>query len=206
MRGSLSSQSYFVYFWLRWVFIAVGRLFSSCGKWGLLSSFSAWLLIAVASLVAQLVKNLPAVLPSDRDLFPLTFSCRFSPGLLLLGKTLESPLDCKEIQPVHSKGNQSWVFFGRNDAKAETPVLWPPHVKSCKLEAVLPWFLRSLPFRHVSVQGGPQVKSCRHSVACLKSQSLFPQENQEASRVEGPGSPSAQWGGVMFEQIGRAHV
>ena len=45
-------------------------------------------------------------------------------------KTLESPLDCKEIQPVHSKGDQTWVFFGRNDAKAETPVLWPPHVKS----------------------------------------------------------------------------
>ena len=45
-------------------------------------------------------------------------------------KTLESPLDCKEIQPVHSKGDQSWVFFGRNDAKAETLILWPPHVKS----------------------------------------------------------------------------
>ena len=45
-------------------------------------------------------------------------------------KTPESPLDCKEIQPVHPKGDQSWVFFGRNDAKAETPVLWPPHVKS----------------------------------------------------------------------------
>ena len=41
-----------------------------------------------------------------------------------------SPLDYKEIQPVHSKGDQSWVFFGRNDAKAETPVLWPPHAKS----------------------------------------------------------------------------
>ena len=39
-------------------------------------------------------------------------------------------LDCKEMQPVHSKGDQSWVFFGRNDAKAETPVLWPPHAKS----------------------------------------------------------------------------
>jgi len=47
-----------------------------------------------------------------------------------LEKTLESPLDCKEIQPVHSKGDQSWVFFGRTDAKAETPVLWPPHAKS----------------------------------------------------------------------------
>ena len=49
---------------------------------------------------------------------------------VVLEKTLESPLDCKEIQSVHSKGNQSWMFFGRNDAKAETPVLWPPHVKS----------------------------------------------------------------------------
>ena len=49
---------------------------------------------------------------------------------VVLEKTLESPLDCKEIQPVHSKGNQSWVFFGRNDAKAETAVLWPPHAKS----------------------------------------------------------------------------
>ena len=45
-------------------------------------------------------------------------------------KTLESPLDCKEIQPVHSKGDQSWVFIGRTDAEAETPILWPPHVKS----------------------------------------------------------------------------
>ena len=47
-----------------------------------------------------------------------------------LEKTLVSSLDCKEIQPVHSKGNQPWVFFGRNDAKAETPVLWQPHAKS----------------------------------------------------------------------------
>ena len=45
-------------------------------------------------------------------------------------RSLESPLDCKEIQPVHSKGDQSWVFFGRKDAKAETPILWPPHAKS----------------------------------------------------------------------------
>ena len=49
---------------------------------------------------------------------------------VVLEKTLESPLDCKEIQPVHSEGDQSWVFFGRNDAKAETPVLWPPHARS----------------------------------------------------------------------------
>ena len=44
----------------------------------------------------------------------------------MLEKTLESPLDCKEIQPLHSKADQSWVFFGRTDAEAETPILWPP--------------------------------------------------------------------------------
>ena len=49
---------------------------------------------------------------------------------VVLEKTLESPLDCKEIQPVHSEGDQPWDFLGRNDAKAETPILWPPHVKS----------------------------------------------------------------------------
>ena len=49
---------------------------------------------------------------------------------VVLEKTPESPLDCKEIQPVHSEGDQSWVFFVRNDAKAEVPVLWPPHAKS----------------------------------------------------------------------------
>ena len=49
---------------------------------------------------------------------------------VVLEKTLASPLDCKEIQPVHSEGDQPWDFFGRNDAKAETPVLWPPHAKS----------------------------------------------------------------------------
>ena len=49
---------------------------------------------------------------------------------VVLEKTLESPLDCKEIQPVHSEGDQSWVFFERTDAKAESPVLWPPHAKS----------------------------------------------------------------------------
>ena len=48
----------------------------------------------------------------------------------MLEKTLESPLDCKEIQPVHSEGDQPWDFFGRTDAKAEAPILWPPHSKS----------------------------------------------------------------------------
>ena len=49
---------------------------------------------------------------------------------MVLEKTLESPLDCKETQPVHCKGDQPWVFIRRTDAEAETPVLWPPHVKS----------------------------------------------------------------------------
>ena len=49
----------------------------------------------------------------------------------MLEKTLESPLDCKEIQPVHSKEDQSWVFIGRTDAKSETPILWLPDAKSC---------------------------------------------------------------------------
>ena len=48
----------------------------------------------------------------------------------VLEKTLESPLDCKEIQPVHPEGDQSWVFIGRTDVEAETPILWPPHAKS----------------------------------------------------------------------------
>ena len=53
---------------------------------------------------------------------------------VVLEKTLESPLDCKEIQPVHPKGDQSWMFIGRTDAEAETPILWPPHVKSWLIE------------------------------------------------------------------------
>ena len=48
----------------------------------------------------------------------------------MLEKTLESPLDCKEIHPVHPKGDQSWVFIGRSDAEAEIPILWPPDAKS----------------------------------------------------------------------------
>ena len=49
---------------------------------------------------------------------------------VVLEKTLESPLDCKEIQPVHPKGDQSWVFIGKTDVEAETPVLWPPDAKN----------------------------------------------------------------------------
>ena len=49
---------------------------------------------------------------------------------MVLEKTLESPLDCKEIQPVHPKGDQSWVFIGRADVEAESPILWPPDVEA----------------------------------------------------------------------------
>ena len=52
----------------------------------------------------------------------------------MLEKTLESPLDCKEIQPIHPKGNQSWIFIGRTDAEAETPILWPPDEKNWLVE------------------------------------------------------------------------
>ena len=57
---------------------------------------------------------------------------------MVLEKTLESPLDCKEIQPVHPKGDQSWLFIGRTDAEADTPILWPPHAKS--------WLIRKDPY------------------------------------------------------------
>ena len=56
---------------------------------------------------------------------------------VVLEKLLEIPLDCKKIQPVHPKGNQSWVFIGRTDAEVETPILWPPHAKS--------WLIRKDP-------------------------------------------------------------
>ena len=55
----------------------------------------------------------------------------------MLETTLESPLDCKEIQLVHPKGNQSWIFIGKTDAEAETPILWPPDVKNWLMENTL---------------------------------------------------------------------
>ena len=65
-----------------------------------------------------------------RIAFLFFFIFRIDALTVVLEKTLESPLDCKEIQPVHSEGDQPWDLFGRNDAKGETPVLWPPHAKS----------------------------------------------------------------------------
>ena len=74
----------------------------------------------------QWFNEMVSLIPSAPDLY-LTFYERLK---VVLEKTLESPLDCKEIQPVHSEGDQSRVFTGRTDAKAETPIFWPPHVKS----------------------------------------------------------------------------
>ena len=56
---------------------------------------------------------------------------------MVLEKTLESPLDCKEVQPVHPKGNQSWLFIGKTDIEAETPAFWPPDVKGDSSEKTL---------------------------------------------------------------------
>ena len=59
--------------------------------------------------------------------------------IMVLEKTLESPLDCKEIQPVHSKEDQSWVFIGRTDAEAESPIFWPPYTKNWLIAEDRPW-------------------------------------------------------------------
>jgi len=78
--------------------------------------------------------NLDSILKSRDITLPtkvhLVKAIVFPVVMVLLEKTLESPLDCKEIQPVHPKGDQSWVFIGRTEAKAETPILWPPHAKN----------------------------------------------------------------------------
>ena len=69
------------------------------------------------------------VLSVSRFIFGIQYpvSCFWT---VVLKETLESPLDCKEIQPVHPKGNKSWIFIGRTDSEAETPILWPPHEKN----------------------------------------------------------------------------
>ena len=74
-------------------------------------------------IVKNVVSNLNRYKTSEENISKLT------QYMVVLEKTLESPLDCKDIQPVHSKRDQSWVFIGRTDVEAETPILWPPDWK-----------------------------------------------------------------------------
>ena len=96
-------------------------------------------------------------------------------------KTLESPLDCKEIQPVHSEGDQPWDFFGRNDAKAETPVLWPPNAKWATREAQIfqnllnPKFTKSS-WLAAAFWANTQCSSVTH-VSWMSWKSLKPSQN-----------------------------
>ena len=76
---------------------------------------------------AVLVEKESPTLGPQQESWALTNGCFWT---VVLGETLESHLDGKEIQPVHPKGNQSWIFIGRTDAEAETPILWPPDAKS----------------------------------------------------------------------------
>ena len=100
-----------------------------------LSWFHAFLMIQQMLQIWSLVP-LPFLNPawtsgSSRFTYDWSLAWRIlSITLLALEKTLESPLDSKEIQPVYPKGNQSWIFIGRTDAEAETPILWPPDVKN----------------------------------------------------------------------------
>ena len=85
----------------------------------------------VMTTLDSILKSRDIILPTKVHLVKamfFTYSCGFT--AVVLEKTLESPLDCKEIQPVHPKGDQSWVFIGRIDVEAETPILWPPDAKS----------------------------------------------------------------------------
>ena len=86
---------------------------------------------------------------------------------MVFEKTLESPLDCKEIQPVHPKGDQSWVFTGRTDGKAETPVLWPPDARTDSLEKTL--MLRKIEGRR---RGGRQRMRWLDGITDLMDMSL----------------------------------
>ena len=84
----------------------------------------------------------------------------------MLEKTLESPLDCKEIQPVHPKGEQSWVFIGRTDVEAETPILWPPNVERLLLNhADTPGFLAP---GGQEFNPGPETRLDRSELLCNK--------------------------------------
>ena len=90
-------------------------------------------LISIVSVMPFLAYSLVIILTIEKVWTIFYFLlCNYDKHLggVVLEKTLESPLDIKETQPVHPKGNQSWIFIGRTDAEAETPILWAPHVKN----------------------------------------------------------------------------
>ena len=104
----------------------------------------------------------------------------------MLEKTLESPLDSKEIQPVHSEGDQPWDFFGGNDAKAEAPVLWPPHEKS--------WLIGKDP--HAGRDWGQEEKGMTEDEMAGWHHGLNGHEFEQALGVGGQGSLAccSPWG------------
>ena len=115
-----------------------------CSTPGSLSIHNSWSLLKLMSIKSVMPSNhlilcrplllLPSVFPSLRvfsneSALRIRWPKNWCFWTVVLEKTLESPLDCKEIQLVQPKGNQSWLFFGRTDVEAETPILWPPHAK-----------------------------------------------------------------------------
>ena len=124
------------------------RSLVGCSPWGCTVGHD-WSNLAAAAAADSILKSRDITLSTKVHLvkamvFPVvTYGCeswtikkaecrriKLSLWTVVLEKTLESPLDSKEIQPVHPKGNQSWVFIGRSDVEAETPIFWPPDVKS----------------------------------------------------------------------------
>ena len=89
------------------------------------------MVVCWASQVVAVVENLPAIQETqEKQIWSLGWEDPLEEGMATHSSILAWKIPWMEIQPVHSKGDQPWVFFGRNDAKAETPVLWPPHAKS----------------------------------------------------------------------------
>ena len=122
--------------WKRSVFIPISKKgnakeCSNCHTITLISHVSNVMLKILQTRLQQYVNHeLPCVQAGFRKGRGPREQIIKSAGTVVLEKTLESPLGCKEIQPVHHKGDQYWVFIGRTDADAETPVLWPPHAQS----------------------------------------------------------------------------
>ena len=112
------------------IFCQNGKLFSGCSIYSK-SMTSIWCFVRPQVFTLRTKRQLKWLNLSNSQ-FPIWELCSFSHFKSSICEYIgpESPLDCKEIQPVHSEGDQPWDFFGRNDAKAETPVLWPPHAKS----------------------------------------------------------------------------